>query len=38
MSNEQRRTLVQKLIDFFRFHLDGMKEITSHKVLEEVLG
>ena len=38
MSNEQRRTLVQKLIDFFRFHLDGMKEVTSHKVLEEVLG
>ncbi|MFM1875531.1 MAG: Recombination protein [Bacteroidota bacterium] len=38
MSNEQRRMLVQKLIDFFRFHLEGMKEISSHKVLEEVLS
>lgn len=38
MTNDQRRVVVQKLIDFYRFHLDGMKEITSHKVLEEVLA
>ncbi len=33
-----RRALLQKLIDYFRLHLDGMKELRSHKVLEEVLS
>ncbi len=37
IGNESRRELLQKLIDYYRLHLDGMKEITSHKVLEEVL-
>jgi DNA repair protein RecO (recombination protein O) len=38
MSSVIRRILLQKLIDFFRLHLDGMKELRSHKVLEEVLA
>jgi DNA repair protein RecO (recombination protein O) len=38
LPNEQRRELLQKLIDYYRLHLDGMKEINSHKVLEEVLA
>jgi DNA repair protein RecO (recombination protein O) len=38
LSNEQRRELLQKLIDYYRLHLDGMKEIKSHRVLEEVLS
>lgn len=38
IGNANRRQLLQKLIDYYRLHLDGMKEITSHKVLEEVLA
>lgn len=38
MTNTQRRELLQKLIDYYRLHLEGMKEIRSHKVLEEVLS
>lgn len=38
ISNSERRELLQKLIDYYRLHLDGMKEIKSHKVLEEILA
>ena len=38
ITNSHRRELLQKLIDYYRLHLDGMKEINSHKVLEEVLS
>lgn len=38
VTNSERRELLQKLIDYYRLHLDGMKEIRSHKVLEEVLS
>lgn len=38
MTNADRRILLQKLLDYYRLHLHGMKEITSHKVLEEVLA
>ena len=37
ISNPERRELLQHLVDYFKLHLEGMKEITSHKVLEEVL-
>lgn len=37
ISNTVRRELLQHLVDYFKLHLEGMKEITSHKVLEEVL-
>ncbi|WP_353128631.1 DNA repair protein RecO [Parapedobacter pyrenivorans] len=33
-----RRFLLEKLIDFYRFHVENMGEIKSHGVLEEVLG
>jgi DNA repair protein RecO (recombination protein O) len=38
IANADRRILLQKLLDYYRLHLHGMKEITSHKVLEEVLS
>lgn len=38
LDRDVRKKLLQRLIDLYRLHLQGMKEITSHKVLEEVLG
>lgn len=38
MKTEIRRELLQKLIDYYRLHLHGIKEINAHKVLEEVLS
>lgn len=38
MTNDIRRQLLQKLIDYYRLHLHGIKEINAHKVLEEVLS
>lgn len=38
MKNDQRRHLLNRLIDYYRLHLDGMREINSHSVLEEVLA
>lgn len=38
ITNQTRRELLQKLLDYYRLHLDGMKELASHKVLEEVLS
>lgn len=37
ISLADRRFLLDKLIDFYRFHIDNMGEIKSHGVLEEVL-
>ncbi len=33
-----RRALLQKTIDYYSYHLDGMQEIRSHSVLEMVLN
>ncbi|SEL42732.1 DNA repair protein RecO [Parapedobacter koreensis] len=33
-----RRLLLDKIIDFYRLHIDHLGEIKSHEVLEEVLG
>lgn len=33
----QRKALLHKMIDYYRLHLDGLKEIKSHHVLESVL-
>ncbi len=35
---EDRKVLLQKVIDYYRYHLEGMPEIKSHHVLETVLG
>jgi len=37
MSSDQRRLLLRKLIDFFRFHVESLSEIHAHEVLQEVL-
>ena len=33
-----RKQLLHNIIDFYRYHLDGMKEIKSHTILEMVLN
>lgn len=38
LSNGDRRLLLRALVDYYRFHLDGMREIRSHLVLEEVMA
>ncbi len=38
VSTQDRRILLNTLIDYFRVHLDGMKEIHSHHILQEVLA
>ncbi|MBN4062088.1 DNA repair protein RecO [Bacteroidales bacterium AH-315-I05] len=38
ISREQRKTILVKLIDFYRYHLANFGEVKSHEVLEEVLG
>ncbi len=34
---EQRKTLLDKTIDYYRFHLEGLGEVKSHHILEMVL-
>ena len=37
IKSAQRRLLLRKLIDFYRFHLENLSEIYAHEVLQEVL-
>lgn len=37
MKGEQRKELLHRIIDYYRMHLEGLKEIKSHLVLETVL-
>ncbi len=37
-SNDERRYLVQKLLEYYALHMEGFGNIRSHEVLEEVLG
>jgi len=37
-SNEERRYLLQKLLDYYALHIEGFGNIRSHEVLEEVLS
>lgn len=37
LKNAQRRQLLRKLVDYFRIHLTGFKELKSLQVLESVL-
>jgi DNA repair protein RecO (recombination protein O) len=37
-SNDERRYLVQKLLEYYALHIEGFGHIRSHEVLEEVLG
>ncbi len=38
ISGPLRRSLLQKTIDYYRYHLEGMPEIKSHGVLETVFA
>ncbi len=38
LSNDERRYLVQKLLEYYALHIEGFGNIRSHEVLEEVLG
>ena len=38
MSNEDRRFLLNKLLEYYKWHLSGFGEINSHQILEEVLS
>lgn len=37
-SNDERRYLVQKLLEYYALHIEGFGNIRSHEVLEEVLS
>jgi DNA repair protein RecO (recombination protein O) len=37
-SNDERRYLVQKLLEYYALHVEGFGNIRSHEVLEEVLS
>ncbi|MDX9941087.1 MAG: DNA repair protein RecO [Bacteroidales bacterium] len=37
IKGDQRKVLLHRIIDYYRMHLDGLKEIKSHLVLESVL-
>jgi DNA repair protein RecO (recombination protein O) len=37
-SNDERRYLVQKLLEYYALHIESFGNIRSHEVLEEVLG
>jgi DNA repair protein RecO (recombination protein O) len=37
-SNDERRYLVQKLLEYYALHIEGFGNIHSHEILEEVLG
>ena len=38
LSNDDRRYLIQKLLEYYALHMEGFGNIRSHEVLEEVLG
>jgi len=38
LSNDERRYLIHKLLDYYSLHIEGFGNIRSHEVLEEVLG
>jgi len=38
LSNDERRYLLNKLLEYYSLHVEGFGNIKSHEVLEEVLG
>jgi DNA repair protein RecO (recombination protein O) len=38
LTNDDRRYLIQKLLDYYALHIEGFGNIRSHEVLEEILG
>ncbi len=37
-SNDDRRYLIQKLLEYYALHMEGFGTVRSHEVLEEVMG
>jgi len=37
-NNDERRHLIQKLLEYYAYHIENFGNIKSHEVLEEVLG
>lgn len=38
LNNEDRRHLIQKLLEYYALHIEGFGNVRSHEVLEEVLA
>jgi DNA repair protein RecO (recombination protein O) len=38
LSNDERRYLIQKLLDYYALHIEGFGSVRSRDILEEVLG
>ncbi|MEJ7780840.1 MAG: DNA repair protein RecO [Daejeonella sp.] len=38
ISSPERKVLLQKIIQYYQLHMEGLGEIRSHRVLEEVLA
>jgi DNA repair protein RecO (recombination protein O) len=38
LSNDERRYLINRLLEYYALHIEGFGYIRSHEVLEEVLG
>jgi DNA repair protein RecO (recombination protein O) len=36
MTREERRLLLNELLNFYRYHIDNFPEINSHKILQEI--
>jgi len=36
MTAEDRRMLIERMLEYYRHHIDGFGEVRSHKVLEEI--
>jgi DNA repair protein RecO (recombination protein O) len=38
ISSNERKFLLEKLLDYYRLHVGDFGEVRSHKILEEVLS
>jgi DNA repair protein RecO (recombination protein O) len=38
LSNDERRYLISKLLEYYALHIEGFGNINSHEILEEVLS
>jgi len=38
LGNDERRYLVQKILEYYALHADGFGNIKSHEVLEEIFS
>lgn len=38
LTNDERRYLIAKLLEYYALHIEGFGNIRSHEILEEVLG